>query len=149
VRILGHLLLWGPSDVAVSHVARAIVSTEEQEAGDLAWLEVFYDKHLLLMYVCIFRRDTLLNMWNTVHIFKGLTSETKSLPFRQPFNLNANEMKKLLREAPLNHTSAKALVSLLLSKKIRSRKLILQAISRDGYHCMLTGKMHAPYWVDG
>ncbi|KAI0030248.1 hypothetical protein K488DRAFT_54632 [Vararia minispora EC-137] len=118
VRILGHLLRHAPSDTAVSHIAKSIVSTKRRDApdaGDLADLGMFYEQHLIRR----FRR------------FKGRTPQPSSHSSRVSLDFNEKIIQSTLVEAPLSHSTAKNLV-----------------FARDEYRCMLSGKVHEPYWTE-
>ncbi|KZV68376.1 hypothetical protein PENSPDRAFT_754125 [Peniophora sp. CONT] len=116
VRILGHLLSYGPSDVAIVEVALAIASAENRDArdgGGLADLGGCYDNFLLR----IFRQ------------FKGRTPVGSHHHSRPSFHATQEEVQAILKASPLNHTQAK-----------------IAALARDGYRCVVTGQMDTNYY---
>ncbi|KZV68374.1 hypothetical protein PENSPDRAFT_540997, partial [Peniophora sp. CONT] len=116
VRILGHLLSYGPSDVAIAEVARTIVSAENRDAhdgGGLAELGGYYNKFLLR----IFRR------------FKGQTPQGSDDHSRPSKCATQEEVRAILEASPQNHTEAKT-----------------AALARDGYRCIVTGKLDQPHY---
>ncbi|KAA1472197.1 hypothetical protein DENSPDRAFT_778029 [Dentipellis sp. KUC8613] len=117
VRILGHLLVYGPSSASVAHVASSIVSLrepEDRESQKLVVLGEFYDNHFLRA----FRQFTC----------KCRTPAHSEHLSRPSFNMTKKEIEECLIETPSNHEAAKRLT-----------------LARDGCRCMLTGKMHSAH----
>jgi len=122
IRILGYLIHFVPTDQGLRTVVQEISSCKDDSAL-LAVGKMYYDH-----YIRAFRAN------------KGRIPTPSNHASRPSFDKVADMIKAALVEAPQSHADAKKNVSLVLSFHVSSLIDTSQALIRDGYRCVVTGK---------
>ena len=124
-RILGDLILEGPSDQAGVTVAQEVVSCHSTE--DMLNLgKMYYDHYLracMLLPLLVSYSDILL----LVRRNKGRTPAASSHPSRRSFETTKELIRSMVVKAPQDHRSAKNNVSVISSGWAHTRKLANQS----------------------
>ncbi|KAF8635787.1 hypothetical protein AX17_003844 [Amanita inopinata Kibby_2008] len=116
-RVLGYLILHGPSDTARATVTKEILSCIDEDA--LAELGKFYFDHFIRPLVFLL---------TTLRQAKGHTPASSSHPSRESFDVMRDNLTPQIIEAPQNHEDAK-----------------MNALIRDNYRCVVTGYIDPKY----
>lgn len=169
IRILGHLLAHGPSDASKTHIMQAILSSGCQggasnssgpsvevvtaDVDKLVSLGEYYDKYFLspCKFLATYVFATALNFRDELVSHIGYrTPQPSRHPSRPSFEVHMGSIKELLLKNPSNHRQAKELVCipfLALSLAI-SLNHVLEALIRDGYMDMISGRMDENYHME-
>ena len=111
-RILGYLILEGPSDQARVAVALEVNACNGEEEKLLAIGQLYFDHYIRackLQNVCLF--FVILKNSSTVRMNKGRTPTPSNHVSRPSFNNCIEMIKAMVVEAPQNHQQAKGNVS--------------------------------------
>jgi hypothetical protein len=141
-RILGYLLLYGPSNEARKTVTNEVVSCATKDALEDTG-KLYFDRYirackLVLFHVGRHSKDNL-----TVKKVNGRTPTLSSHPSRYSFD-DVQQLKgKTLKQPPQDHSVAKRRVSHSCHSR-KSTTILLFLRPCPGYRCVVTGHYDAP-----
>jgi hypothetical protein len=144
-RILGYLILEGPSEIARENVAREVDSCCSDEI--LSNLGQFYFDHFIRackLSFCLFKFFRILKISSKVKTNKGRTPTPSSHASRPSFDTLKEMIKAMVVEAPQNHQQAKKNVSALSCIFGSVQIFPFKALVRDGFRCVISGRYDIP-----
>ena len=138
-RILGYLILEGPSDEARVAVALEVNACSGDEVKLLAIGQLYFDHFIRACKLRIFPVFfTILKRSSTVRMYKGRTPTPSSHASRPSFETRKAMIMAMVVEALQNHQQAKANVSVTYVIPT-VYKYLFKALVRDGFRCVISG----------